>query len=98
MYNIIFFVFQHHALQRLQDEEMQKLHEMNHPKQSFCYLKTYWSFEYWLLISIGSLLISMAFFVLWLITNWSTGYKKGNENETFEIYLSPNILWKVKIT
>ena len=72
-------LLQHHVLQRLRSEEIHKLQASKHPKQSFCYLKSYWSFEYWLLITIGSGIISMSFFVLWIVTCNSTGGKKGTK-------------------
>ena len=75
-----YFFLQHHVLQRLKNEERQKFHEFNSPKQSICYLKSYWSFEYWLLISIGSAVIAFAFCVLWVITNAANQHKEGKSS------------------
>ena len=86
-YFICLTFLQHHVLQRLKNEERQKFHEFNSPKQSICYLKSYWSFEYWLLISVGSAVISFAFCVLWIITSASNRHKKGKDSWAFPILI-----------
>ena len=78
-YLICLTFLQHHVLQRLKNEERQKFHEFNSPKQSICYLKSYWSFEYWLLISIGSAVIAFAFCVLWVISA-ANQHKEGKSS------------------
>ena len=75
----VIFYLQHHVLQRLQGEERQNFHHLEHKdiEQSFCYLKEYWSFEYWLLIAVGSSFITVVFFLLCISARFLNGTCKG---------------------
>ncbi len=65
-----------YVLQCLQREEIDTSNKSNFP-QHLCYLKKYWSFEYWLLISLGSGMTTLAFFVLCITARITQGRDKG---------------------